>query len=74
VAADQVGIAAVGIPTFVTEVQSVSAVAPVGAGATAGPDLVADPGSPSLLVTHDQGREATDRFRQLLFDPSTYAR
>ena len=74
VAADQVGIAAVGIPTFVTEVQSVSAVAPVGAGATAGPDLVADPGSPSLLVTHNQGREATDRFRQLLFDPSTYAR
>jgi len=74
VAADQVGIAAVGIPSFVTEVQSVSAAAPVGAGANAGPDLVADPDSRSLLVTHNQGREATDRFRQLLFDPSTYAR
>ena len=36
-AADQVGVVAVGIPSFVTAVKSVSPAPPVGAGATAGP-------------------------------------
>ena len=72
VAADQVAIAAVGISTFVTAVQPVSAAGSVSAGA--GPDLVADAESGSLLVTHSQGREATVRFWQLLLDASTYAR
>ncbi|HEY8925681.1 MAG TPA: hypothetical protein VIU64_14940, partial [Polyangia bacterium] len=72
VAADQVAIAAVGISSFVTAVQPVSAAG--SPGAMAGPDLVADDDSPSLLVTHSQGREATARFWQLLTDPSTYAR
>ena len=71
-AADQVGVAAVGIPSFVTAVQKVSAPGLIGAGATAGPDLVADPAGPLLLVTQSQGAEATGRFWQLLTDPTTY--
>jgi len=71
-AADQVAIAAVGISTFATAVQPVS---PAGsAGTNSGPDLVSDDASASLLVTHSQGREATNRFWDLLQDPSTYAR
>jgi len=73
-AADQVGIAALGISAFVTAVEPVSPSGPVGAGAMAGPDLVADPDSASRLVTHTVGREATMRFWQLLVDPATYGR
>ncbi len=71
-AADQVGVAAVGISSFVTAVEKVSAPGPVGAGATAGPDLVADPAGSLLLVTQGQGAEATARFWNLLTDPNTY--
>jgi hypothetical protein len=74
VAADQVSIVALGISSFVTEVQAVSATGSVGAGATVGPDLVADAGSASLLVTQSLGREATTRFWDLLGDPATYGR
>lgn len=72
-AADQVGVLAVGIPSFVTAVQSVSAATPVGTGATVGPDLVTDPKGPLLLVTHNASADATSRFWQLLLDPNTYA-
>ena len=72
-AADQVGVAAVGISSFVTEVKSVSAAGLIGTGATAGPDLVADPAGPLLLVTKSEGADATARFWQLLADPSTYS-
>ena len=71
-AADQVGVAAVGISSFVTAVQKVSAPGLIGAGATAGPDLVADPAGSLLLVTQSKGAEATGRFWQLLTDPNTY--
>jgi hypothetical protein len=71
-AADQVGVVAVGIPAFVTAVENVSAAAPVGAGATSGPDLVADPVGPLLLVTQNASGEATRRFWELLLDPNTY--
>ena len=71
-AADQVGVVAVGISSFVTGVQKVSAAGLIGAGATAGPDLVADPAGPLLLVTQSEGAEATARFWQLLTDPNTY--
>jgi hypothetical protein len=71
-AADQVGVAAVGIPTFAAAVQRVSAAAPVAAGASAGPDLVAAPDGPAWLVTQSAGGDATARFWQLLLDPKTY--
>jgi hypothetical protein len=72
-AADQVAVAAVGIPSFATAVEAVSAAGLVGSGATAGPDLVADPAGPLLLVTQDESADATGRFWQLLLDPATYS-
>ncbi len=71
-AADQVGVVAVGIPSFVTAVESVSAAAHLGAGASAGPDLAADPAGPLLLVTQNNSAAAQARFWQLLLDPNTY--
>lgn len=71
-AADQVAVAAVGISTFVTAVETVSTAGLIGAGATAGPDLLTDPPGPLLLVTQSDGAEATKRFWQLLTDPTTY--
>ena len=71
-AADQVGVVAVGIPSFVTAVKSVSAAPPVGAGATAGPALTTDPAGPLLLVTQNASGDATSRFWELLLDPNTY--
>jgi hypothetical protein len=65
-AADQVAVVAVGVPSFATAVDRVSALAPVGAGATAGPDLVADPNGSAWLVTQSAGAEATGRFWKAL--------
>jgi hypothetical protein len=50
-ASDQVAVIALGIPSFVTEVQRITAGAPVAAGATAGPDLATDPDGSGWLVT-----------------------
>jgi hypothetical protein len=72
-ASDQVGVAAVGIPTFATAVARVAPAGPVGPGATAGPDLATDPNGPGWLVTGCDGTAATKRFWELLLDPSTYA-
>jgi hypothetical protein len=72
VAADQVAIAAVGIPTFAAEVTRVSAASLVGSGATAGPELALDPDGPAWLVTQGAGAEATARFWEILRDPATY--
>lgn len=72
VAADQVAAVAVGIPSFATKVERVSAAAPVGAGATAGPDLVADPNGAAWLVTESASADATTRFWKALLDPETY--
>ena len=74
VAADQVAVVAVGIPSFATKVERVSATALVGAGATAGPDLVADPNGPAWLVTESASGDATGRFWNALLDPQTYRR
>ena len=71
-AADQVGVMAVGIPSFVTAVEAVSAAGLVGAGATTGPNLVDDAAGPLLLVTQSASDAATERFWQLLLDPATY--
>src|SRR3954463_984521 len=71
-AADQVGVVAVGISSFVTEVKNVAAAGLIGAGAMAGPELVYNAPGPLLLVTQSKGTEATKRFWQLLTDPNTY--
>jgi hypothetical protein len=73
-AADQVAVAAVGIPTFVTKVEPVSAAGPVAAGALIGPALVDDPSGPLWLVREIASSEATKLFQKLLFDPKTYQR
>ena len=72
-AADQVAVAAVGIPSFALDVPSVSPVGPVDAGATSGPALKVSPGAPGWLVRQSDGVAATTRFWQLLLDPATFA-
>jgi len=72
-AADQVAVAAVGISSFALEVERVSALGTVGAGATAGPDLTDNPDGPGWLVRRSDGAAATKRFWQLLQDPATFA-
>jgi hypothetical protein len=66
VAADQVAVAAVCIPGFAVAIDRVSPAGPVGAGATAGPDLVMNDNGPSWLVTESMGAVATSRFWDLL--------
>jgi hypothetical protein len=61
-AADQVSVLATGVPNFVAAVERVSPVAPVGAGATAGPDLLADQDGVAWLVTENVSAQATQRF------------
>ena len=70
-AADQVAIMAVSTPSFTVAVQRVSA-APLGAGATVGPDLVTGPDGSAWLVSQSSSAEASDRFWRVLLDPATY--
>ena len=72
VAADQVSVAAVGIPKFVVDVERVSAAKVIEAGATAGPTLIDDPKGPLWLVRQVSGAAARERFWKLLLDPTTY--
>jgi hypothetical protein len=72
-ASDQVGVVAVGIPSFATAVQRVAPAGSVAAGATAGPDLVNDANGSGRLVTASVGAAATTRLWQLLLDPATFA-
>ena len=71
-AADQVAVAAIGIPSFALDVRSVSPVAPTAAGATVGPALNETPDAPGWLVRQCDGSAATARFWQLLLDPATF--
>jgi hypothetical protein len=71
-AADQVAVAAVGLPTFTVAVKRVSSLGAVGAGATAGPDLGTAPNGPAWLVSESAGAVATTRFWELLVDPMTF--
>jgi hypothetical protein len=73
-ASDQVALVAVGIPSFAVEVKRVSPAALVGAGASAGPDLVTDPNGPAWLVTQSASAGVTDWFWQMLLDPATFGR
>ena len=67
-------VVAVGVPTFATAVERVSAAALVGAGATAGPDLVVDPNGGVWLVTQNASADGTARFWKALLDPKTFGR
>ena len=71
-AADQVVVAALGVPNFVAAVENVSAVGPVAAGANTGPDLTANPKGTVWLVTQSAGTLATERFWELLLNPATF--
>ena len=71
-AADQVAVAAVGIPSFAHDVHLVSPVGPTEAGATTGPALKDNPGGTGWLVRQSDGPAATARFWQLLLDPATF--
>ncbi len=70
--ADQVAVAAVGIASFSVAVERVSVSADRGPAAAAGPDLISDPNGSAWLVGRCAAAEATDRFWQMLLDPSTY--
>ena len=71
-AADQVAVAAVGIPDFVTEVSRVTLDGPVDTGAVEGPALADDPDGPGWLVRDVEGSAATERFWSILGDPATF--
>ncbi len=71
-AADQVALEAVGVTGFAIDVERVAAAAPIGAGASAGPDLVVSPNGAAWLVTQSASAEATARLWKLLLDPTTY--
>ena len=66
VAADQVAVAALCLPTFATAIAPVSPDGVSAAGAMAGPNLVSDPKGSAWLVTQSTGTVATDRFWELL--------
>jgi hypothetical protein len=71
-ASDQVSVVAVSVSTFATAIEHVSAAGSVAAGATAGPDLVANPNGTARLVTGSAGDQATGRFWKMMLDPATY--
>lgn len=65
-AADQVAVIAVGVSSFAVAVDTVAPAGLIGAGATAGPDLIKDPDGSAWLVTASAGAAATERFWQML--------
>jgi hypothetical protein len=71
-AADQVAVAAVGIATFVTEVERVSPAESGNSGANEGPTLVNMPSAQGWLARQVTGRAATERFWSVLLDPATF--
>lgn len=72
-AADQVAVAAVGIPAFATKVVPVFAAGVVEAGATAGPKLTENPKGNLWLVREVAAAEASKQFWKLLSDPQIFA-
>jgi hypothetical protein len=70
-AADQVGILAVGLSSFVVAVDRMSS-GSVAAGATVGPALTTNPAGAGWLVREVAGSVAAARFWELLLDPKTF--
>jgi len=71
-AADQVAVAAVGIPSFVTEIERVSPSTPGDGSADLSPALLDNPQGPCWLVRQSAGAAATERFWSILLDPATF--
>ena len=71
-AADQVAVAAVGIPTFATEVERVAPGDSGDSGANAGPELAANANAPGWLVRQVSGDAAINRFWAALLNPNTF--
>ncbi len=71
-AADQVAVAAVGIPDFVTEVVRVAPVESASSDAVDGPVLEMDPEGPGWLVRGVEGAVAVERFWSILSDRTTF--
>lgn len=72
-AADQVAVAAVGIPGFVTEIERVSPAESSDGGADGSPTLVSSASGPGWLVRQVDGSAATRRFWSILLNPATFA-
>ena len=72
-ASDQIGILALGLPTFVTAVENVSLDQSAAFDSTTGPDLVPDANGRLLLVTNADSTLATGRLWKMLQDPKTFA-
>jgi hypothetical protein len=71
-AADQVAVEALGISTFVTEVERVAPVGPADGSANEGPSLIDQPNGSGWLVRQVAGSVATDRFWSILLNPATF--
>ena len=65
-ASDQVSALAVGLPSFATAIERVSATMGVDGGTTAGPNLATDQSGPDWLVTGCDGTAATTLFWKIL--------
>jgi hypothetical protein len=72
-AADQVAVAAVGIPDFVVDIRHAAPVGPSEAGAKVGPDLADNSNASGWLVHQCNNAAATAKFWNLLNDPTTFA-
>ncbi len=72
-AADQVAVAAVGIPQFVTEVERVSPPLPADGAANESLTLSDNPTGPGWLVRQVDGSAITQRFWSVLLNPATFA-
>jgi len=73
-ASDQIGILAVGLPTFVVAVGKVSLDPNATFDASNGPNLVPDANGQLLLVTSSDGNLAAAHLWQMLQDPGTFGR
>lgn len=71
-AADQVAVAAVGIPGFAARVRRVSPAAGTDAGASATTSLYPSPGARGWLVAKCDGQVAATRLWEMLLDPNTF--
>jgi hypothetical protein len=69
---DQVAVVALGVASFTLAIETVSTASEVGASATSGPELVANPHGSAWLVTESAGALATARFWKILLDPGTF--
>jgi hypothetical protein len=71
-ASDQIGVLAVGLPSFVAAVQRASPDTSAGFDGVQGPALVPDAAGSAWVVTQIQARLASARLWQMLLDPRTF--